>query len=130
MLEEVLARYPADGRRVLLTGFSGGALTAFWTGVRHPTRFAGLAVRSPSWPHSLAQETSALRRARTLPVLIAHGQKDHEFTLEDVRDAVKTLRAAGWSPTDLTVLIIEGGGHDGSASLPRIVEWFGRLPPR
>jgi poly(3-hydroxybutyrate) depolymerase len=132
MLEEVMSRYPVDRSRVLITGFSGGALSAFWTAVHHPRRFAGLAVRSPSWPHTLARQTAALRAARGLPVFIVHGQKDHTFTLEDVRDAARTFRAAGWEDRNLTVMSIPDGGHDGSAGLPAILEWFAdrRAGPR
>lgn len=130
VLAELLDRYPVDGRRVLLTGFSGGALSAFWTAAHRPTLFAALAVRSPSWPHALAGKTAELAKARGLPVFIAHGEKDHDFTLDDVRAARRTLKAAGWQDADLTVLSISGGGHDGSAALPAIVKWFAALPGR
>lgn len=130
ILARVLERWPVDGRRVLLTGFSGGALSAQWTAARHPQLFAGLALRSPSFPHALLRDPGSAARmfATGLPIWICRGEHDHPETVEDVKTALEHYAGAGYGDDLLRLEVVAGSGHDGSAGVTRLAEWMRGLP--
>jgi poly(3-hydroxybutyrate) depolymerase len=124
--ETLLRTHPVDPGRVLLTGYSGGALAAMVTAMHRPELFAALAVRSPSFPHVLLDRRDWVTAAakRGLPVMIQLGDSDRPETREDVEEADRLLRSCGYLPPTLLVVRLRGVGHDGSAALPGIVRWF------
>lgn len=128
ILDEVRSRYPVDPRRILLTGYSGGALSALWTAMRHPRLFAGMGLRSPSFPHALSNHPDWVAAAHGLPIRVCYGEYDRDETREDVDELERLFRSNGHSEPRLVVEKLRWTGHDGNAGLPRIMEWFRALP--
>lgn len=85
MVEELIAAQVAKGiptERILLAGFSQGAAMALMTGLRHPTKLAGLIVLSGYLPLA-AHVTSERHRANhDTPIFMAHGSYDPVVRLE------------------------------------------------
>ena len=97
MVEELVAAQVAKGiptERILLAGFSQGAAMTMMTGLRHPSRFAGLIALSGYLP--LAAQLAAERHQANhdTPIFMAHGSLDPVVRIERAlasRDALIKL---------------------------------------
>ncbi|HVC59656.1 MAG TPA: prolyl oligopeptidase family serine peptidase [Acetobacteraceae bacterium] len=107
-IDAELARLKLPADAYALMGFSQGAMTALFTGLRHrpPPRailaFSGALIA----PESLAAELSG----RPL-VLLVHGESDEAVPVSRSRDAEAALRAAG-VPVEATYIPRLGHGID------------------
>ena len=97
MVEELIAAQVAKGisaERILLAGFSQGAAVTLMTGLRHPTRLAGLIVLSGYLPLAAQLATDRHRANHDVPIFMAHGSFDPVVRLERAlasRDALIKL---------------------------------------
>jgi phospholipase/carboxylesterase len=94
MVESVIARYPVDRARILVTGMSDGASYAFLCGLRERAPFTHLAPACGVL-HPALLAADALARARDLPIYLVHGALDWMFPVETARLARDLLTAAG-----------------------------------
>lgn len=62
--------------RVVLLGFSQGAVMALMAGLRARERLAGLVVLSGYLPLSISTDAEASAANRDVPIFMAHGQRD------------------------------------------------------
>ena len=93
----VLSEYSVDSARVLLTGFSQGAIYTYIFGLRNPTLFRAIAPVSgilAARPSPKADEI--LERARGVPVYICHGAADDRFPVAKAREARDRLEKLGY----------------------------------
>jgi phospholipase/carboxylesterase len=103
-----LARLGLPADAYALMGFSQGAMTALFTGLRRPTAprailaFSGALIA----PRSLATELT-----HRPPVLLVHGEADEVVPVERSREAEAALRAAG-VPVEATYVPRLGHGID------------------
>jgi phospholipase/carboxylesterase len=91
-IDAELARLDLPADRYALMGFSQGAMTALFTGLRR--RNAPRAILAFSGA-LIAPETLAAERANRAPVLLVHGEADDVVPVQRSRDAERQLRAAG-----------------------------------
>lgn len=89
MLDDVLARYNVDKRRVYLTGLSMGGYGAWDLACRYPQYFAALA---PICGGGIAR---LVRGMSALPTWVFHGKKDDVVPEEESARMVEALKAAG-----------------------------------
>jgi phospholipase/carboxylesterase len=107
-LDTELARLGLPPDAYALMGFSQGAMTALFTGLRRVTAprailaFSGALIA----PDSLAAELT-----HRPPVLLVHGEADEVVPVERSRDAEAALRAAG-VPVEATYVPRLGHGID------------------
>jgi phospholipase/carboxylesterase len=92
-LDECLARYPIDAKKLVVLGFSQGGVMGYGLALSNPERFAGLAVLSSWLPKELIPELSIKEAAQSLPTLVQHGSQDQLIELQRARDSVEQLRA-------------------------------------
>jgi phospholipase/carboxylesterase len=94
-LEELEKEGLAPGRIVLM-GFSQGAVMSLDVGIRYPKRLAGVIALSGYLysADSLGREKSAASSG--LPILLAHGTYDDVLPLAGSRQACKALQAHGF----------------------------------
>ena len=82
--------------RIVLAGFSQGAVLALHAGVRSPLRLAGLAVFSGYLPLTVrAIQAEAHPASQRLPIFMAHGEADEVISIERGRTARTALQAMG-----------------------------------
>ena len=91
-LDQCLARYPIDQKKLALLGFSQGGVMAYSLALTNPQRFAGLAALSTWLPGELVRKLDIGDAARTLPVLVQHGTSDPTIEVARARDSVERLR--------------------------------------
>jgi phospholipase/carboxylesterase len=91
-LNECLARYPIDGKKLVLLGFSQGGVMAYSLALSNPERFAGLAVLSSWLPRELVSELAIKETVQSLPTLVQHGSQDQLIEIQRARDSVERLR--------------------------------------
>ena len=91
-IDEVTARYPTPEGKLVVAGFSQGALMALDCGLRTEKPVAGLIAMSGGlYEHELPD----LTRSKGLPLLIAHGTQDDVVPVTYARRARRILEDAG-----------------------------------
>lgn len=89
MLDDVLAKYNVDRKRVYLTGLSMGGFGAWELAARYPDTFAALAPIAGGWNPREA------KRLKDIPVWAFHGKKDDAVPESASAAMVEALKAAG-----------------------------------
>jgi phospholipase/carboxylesterase len=92
-VDEALARYPIDARKLVLLGFSQGGVMAYNLALRQPQRFAALVAMSTWFPPELAQKVANREALEQLPTLIQHGSADPAIDVARARESVEILRS-------------------------------------
>src|SRR5262249_21007944 len=103
VLDDVLAKYPVDRRRVYITGHSMGARGALYVAYKYPQRFAAIAALSA---YSPINEWAP--RLAKIPIWYVHGVKDNIAPITDGDGLVQALKAAG---CDVKYLRLEDRDH-------------------
>jgi phospholipase/carboxylesterase len=91
-LDQCLARYPIDSKKLVLLGFSQGGGMAYSLALANPERFTALAVLSSWLPREIASKLTISESVRTLPTLVQHGSNDATIEVARARDSVERLR--------------------------------------
>ena len=99
MVDALVAAQVANGipaSRIVLAGFSQGAAMTLMTGLRQPSRLAGLIALSGYLP--LSRELVAERHAANadVPIFMAHGSYDPVVRLERALQSRDALTALGY----------------------------------
>jgi len=92
-LDECLARYPIDTKKLVVLGFSQGGVMAYSLALSNPERFAAVAVLSSWLPKELMPELAIKEAVQSLPTLVQHGTQDQMIEVQRARDSVEQLRA-------------------------------------
>ena len=92
-LDECLARYPIDAKKLAVLGFSQGGVMSYSLALAEPERFAALAVLSSWLPKELVPELSIKEAVQALPALVQHGSQDPLIEVQRARESVEQLRA-------------------------------------
>jgi phospholipase/carboxylesterase len=84
--------------RIVLSGFSQGGAMVLYTGLRYPSRLAGLLAMSCYLPFAekLAAEKSAANE--NVPILLCHGRYDPVVPIAMGLEARDALQAQGYRP--------------------------------
>lgn len=91
-IDETLARYPVDKKKLAIAGFSQGGVMAFRLAFRNPQRYAALLGLSTYFPPELKDKVSDPEALERLPTLIQHGRADDAIPLSRAKEAVEHLR--------------------------------------
>lgn len=94
ILADVLARWPADPARRLLTGMSDGGTFCYGLGLQDGQGFTHLAPVAAAF-HPVLMMLAHPARLRGLPVHILHGALDWMFPAATAREAARLLGDAG-----------------------------------
>ncbi len=104
LLDQVLATYNVDRRRIYLTGLSMGGYGAWDLAQRYPDYFAALA---PVCGGGYAVP-SLMQRIKHIPTWVFHGKKDAAVPEQQSAVMVEALRAAGGN---VRYTVLPEGGH-------------------
>jgi phospholipase/carboxylesterase len=95
-LDEIIAKYPTPEGKLIVGGFSQGAMMALDSGLRTMQKLAGLLVMSGGL---YEKDLPDLRAHAGLPVLIGHGSEDDVVPVNYARRARRLLEDAGLDVT-------------------------------
>ena len=91
-LDECLARYPIDAKKLLVLGFSQGGVMAYSLALPNAERFAALVALSSWLPTELLAQIKTSDGVSSLPTLVHHGTQDPTIEVERARTSVERLR--------------------------------------
>lgn len=91
-LEECLMRYPSPSGKLVLAGFSQGALMAIDGGLRAPGLVSGIVALSGGL---YEKDLGAAEKGVRVPVFIAHGLYDDVVPIQNAQRARRVLEDAG-----------------------------------
>jgi phospholipase/carboxylesterase len=121
-VEEAVAAYEADGRRVYLGGFSQGAMMSLGLMLTRPEMIAGVAAMSGRLPAQVLERPPDRDALEGMPVIITHGIHDPVLPVENgraARDFLQTL------PVELTYREYPMGHEVSMESLRDVTAWLG-----
>lgn len=119
-LDEILAAYPIDPRRLFLLGFSQGSLLSMCFALTHPSRAAGVIAQSGYLPVGVDLEINE-EELKGKPFLLAHGEQDTMIPVEWGRLSRDRLESLG---VDLTYREFQMGHTVSMESLEVIAAWL------
>ncbi len=100
--------YHIDSKLVVLTGYSGGAWIAYYTGLADPLRYAGVCIRSGNFQAYLVPPN--LVRARKLPITVVIGDRDLNVVLAETDKAEEFFKKKKFA--NFNVERLPNSGHD------------------
>jgi phospholipase/carboxylesterase len=103
--DELLASRQLGDARMALAGFSQGAATALYAGLRRETQIAGIVAFSGALPDAEGLQSEIRSKP---PVLLVHGVADDVVLFQSMANAKATLEAAG---VPVTAVARPGLGH-------------------
>ena len=118
IVEHVLENYPADPKRVYLTGLSMGGYGAWHLPIDYPDVFAAVA------PVCGGIDPSKAEALRNVPIWAFHGAKDDVVPLSESQGIVDALEALN---ANVKLTVYPDGNHnawDGTYSNPDLYKWF------
>lgn len=90
----------ADHRRVIIAGFSQGAVAGLMLGARYPGMIAGLVLYACYLPAEIESLLAATRRLPSrIPVWLGHGTRDHVIPYRTGQRVRDTLASWGYPVT-------------------------------
>lgn len=103
--------FAVDTNRVLLTGWSGGGIPTYYTGVRHPEIFRMIVSRAGNWDSGMFTTAGDLTKANQLAIAIVQGSNDTVVPLSIHQAARDYFLAHGYlrtflSPADAFIRIV------------------------
>lgn len=118
LLDQVMAEYAVDDRRIYVTGLSMGGYGTWSLAMAHPDLFAAIA---PICGGGFSEFVEILR---DVPVWAFHGDEDPAVPLAAGQRMVEALQAVGG---DVRFTVYPGVGHDSWTETyenPELYEWF------
>lgn len=93
-----LAKYQTQPDKVVLVGFSQGAVMAYEVGLRHPQSVRGIAALSGKILPVLATQVKNNPSLQRLGIFIGHGTLDQRLPYSDAVDAQRLLQGLSLQP--------------------------------
>jgi predicted esterase len=118
-LDQVLADYRVDRKRIYLTGLSLGGEATYRFALHRPNDIAAIAPLS-----AYLSSYDGLERLKDIPVWAIHGADDAVVPLSAAQKAVDALRQAG---VDVRFTVLENHDHDVWTDTyldPAFYDWF------
>jgi phospholipase/carboxylesterase len=119
-IEEILAAYPIDPRKLFLLGFSQGSLLSVCYTLANPARVAGVIAQSGYIPNGVDLEIDEAS-LRGKPFILTHGEQDTLLPVEWARASRDRLQALG---VDLEYHEFQMGHSVSMESLKVIYKWL------
>ncbi len=127
LLDEVVAKYKVDKKRIYLTGLSMGGYGTWSLGIAYPEKFAAIAPICGGGDiiDVLLASRTKTQALKTLPVWAFHGAKDPVVKVAESERMVNALKTAGCKEVELKVY--PEAGHDSwteTYTNPQLYDWF------
>ena len=119
-IEEVKEKYAINNERIIIGGFSQGAIMSYKLGLLYPAQFSGIMVHSGRLPVEYTL-LSDLNEYKDLNILIVHGKKDGVLSTKWSLQGKKLFEDIN---ATTEYLEIDAGHSMNSASIEKIIEWI------
>ena len=120
-------KYHTEPDKVVLVGFSQGAIMSYEVALRHPEAVGGIAALSGRILPVLKSELQPDEKRQSLAIFIGHGTADKRLPFSDATDADSLLKSVSLEPE---FHAYEGVGHNISADEEQdLSAWLQRLNP-
>jgi phospholipase/carboxylesterase len=120
-------KYHTEPAKVVLVGFSQGAIMSYEVALRHPEAVGGIAALSGRILPVLKSELTPDEKRQSLAIFIGHGTADKRLPLTDGTEANSLLQSVSLEPE---FHAYQGVGHNISAEeLQDLSAWLQRLNP-
>jgi predicted peptidase len=117
-LDDVLASYKTDPKRVILTGLSMGGHGSWDLAMAEPERFAAVV------PICGPGEVERASRIKSLPVWTFCGDADRDETVLNLRSLVEALRRDGAVARLTEYRAVGHNSWDRAYNSPELIEWM------
>ncbi|MGY4493738.1 alpha/beta hydrolase [Pseudomonas sp. TE3610] len=97
-IAKAIAKYHTDKSKVVLVGFSQGAIMSYELGLREPQSIRGIAVLSGKILPVLHSELKPSPALGSLAIFIGHGVDDQRLPFADASEAQRILHELGLTP--------------------------------
>jgi len=97
-IQQATAKYQTEPDKVILIGFSQGAVMTYEIGLRHPEIVRGIAALSGKILPVLRSEVQANDKLNKLSVFVGHGTADVRLPFKGATDAVSLLQRLSVKP--------------------------------
>lgn len=118
LLDDVIARYKVDTKRVYLTGLSMGGAGAWFLAGRYPERFAAVAPICGAGMRWLADPLASL------PIWVFHGDADSIVPIARSEEMVDALQQFGGNPRFTVYPGVDHNSWDLTYANPELYTWF------
>ncbi|MFD0693134.1 prolyl oligopeptidase family serine peptidase [Paenibacillus sp. GCM10027628] len=117
LLDEIVAEYPVDHKRIYLTGISMGGYGVWDLAIKYPQRFAALA------PMCGGGEPDKAEVLKNIPIWAFHGEKDDVIPLQETLNMVEAVKR---HKGNVKLTIYPNAGHDLSETYadPLLYNWL------
>lgn len=123
-IDELVAAYGADGRRVYLAGFSQGAMMSLALVLTRPEKVAGVAAMSGRLPVRVLEPEPDREALAGKPIIVTHGVYDPVLPVENGRAVRDYLRGL---PVELTYREYPMAHEVSAESLRDVTGWLSRI---
>jgi len=117
-LDDVLATYKVDPRRIALTGLSMGGAGAWSIASAHPEKFSALVTICGRGKPEVAQALKGL------PIWTVVGDLDGDATVRNAREMSQALRDAGASVHQTEYRAVGHNSWDRAYDDPALIDWM------
>ncbi len=126
-IAQAAKKYHTQPEKVILVGFSQGAIMSYEVALRHPEAVGGIAALSGRVLPVLKSALKPDEKRQTLAIFIGHGKQDNRLPYKDGTDANILLQSLSLTPEFHGY---EGLGHNISAAeIEDLNAWLQRLNP-
>lgn len=118
LLDDIIAEYDVDKKRIYLTGLSMGGYGTWALASDYPDRFAAIAPICGGGKRFMAQ------RLKDLPVWAFHGAKDKVVSVKESEEMVDAIKACGGNAR---LTVYPDAGHDSWTKTydnQELYDWF------
>jgi len=119
-LKEIREGYPIDPARLVMLGFSQGAVMSYAAGLLDPTSTRGIVALRGYIPNQ-SNLTIQWSELKDFPVFISHGSYDELIPLELAKESAELLRRAG---ANVTFREYTMGHQVTEETLRDLIMWF------
>lgn len=98
-IAEIVRVYNADSSRILLAGFSQGAVLSLSTTLSNPEKIKGFATFSGRFPEEIRSSINASSEIASLKAFVAHGSRDQLLPMSYTSESLKILQQLGIQTT-------------------------------
>lgn len=120
-LDEVVAHYRIDPKRIFLMGFSQGSAMAYSIALTEPRRLAGMVAMSGRLPDEKLLRIAPPEQLKGFPIFVSHGVYDDILPIQNGRDSEARLREL---QIDLTYKEYPMGHQVSAECLSDISRWL------